>query len=77
MPEGILIIFNLATLKLSEIDNISVKNVKHVKSPVNLLFPVEGVAEPLNSKSLRIDYSRQTLKLSDSDRIFGSREFKI
>lgn len=37
----------------------------------------EGVAEPLNSKSLRIDYSRQTLKLSDSDRIFGSREFKI
>ena len=38
---------------------------------------LEGVAEPLNSKSLRIDYSRQTLKLSDSDRIFGSREFKI
>ena len=38
---------------------------------------IEGVAEPLNSKSLRIDYSRQTLKLSDSDRIFGSREFKI
>lgn len=37
----------------------------------------EGVADPLNSKSLRIDYSRQTLKLSDSDRIFGSREFKI
>ena len=45
MPEGILIIFNLATLKLSEIDNISVKNVKHVKLPVNLLFPVEVVAE--------------------------------
>jgi hypothetical protein len=41
MPESILIIFNLATLKLSEIDNISVKNVKHAKSPVNLLFPVE------------------------------------
>ena len=41
MPEGILIIFNLATLKLSQIDNISVKNVKHVKLPVNLLFPVE------------------------------------
>ena len=40
-------------------------------------FNLEGVAEPLNSKSLRIDYSRQTLKLSDFDRIFGSREFKI
>lgn len=51
MPEGILIIFNLATLKLSEIDNISVKNVKHVKLPVNLLFPVERLLQNYLSKN--------------------------
>lgn len=55
MPEGILIIFNLATLKLSEIDNISVKNVKHVKSPVNLLFPVETGYYPVSITSCLSD----------------------